>query len=101
MVRQADAEAVLKEQMIQRGMSAQEIIQVLQVGPVAASALEGRRQRSCGDARWLWLALGVPVVLFVLCGGFMTMASVAVVSYDGPTAIVADELQPPGQNNQR
>lgn len=100
LVRQTETEAVLKEQMIQRGMSVQEIAQVLQAGPVAALEPEGR-QRSSSDARWLWLALGVPVALFVLCASFMTMASMAVLSYDAPTAIVADELEPPGQNNQR
>ena len=43
-------------------------------------------------AGWLWLAVGLPVALFVLCGGFMmAMASLAVVASDDATSIIVDE----------
>jgi len=92
-VRQAEFEAVLKEQMIQRGMSAQEIVRVMQASPEPTDLCpEPRSTRpSSVDKRWLWLAVGLPVALFVLCGGLMTMASFAVVASDDATSIIVDE----------
>ena len=66
-VQQAELEIALKEQMIQRGMSATEIAQVLQVPaepeperPVPASL----PRRSCSSGKgWLWAAIGVPVAM--------------------------------------
>jgi len=96
-VRQAEFEAVLKEQMIQRGMSAQEIVRVVQASPEPTDLCpEPRstpsRHSPVGDKRWLWLAVGLPVALFVLCGGFMmAMASLAVVASDDATSLIVDE----------
>jgi hypothetical protein len=97
-VRQTELEAVLKEQMIQRGMSAQEIVRVMHasleptdLGPEPRSA----RNPSVGDKRWVWLAVGLPVVLFVLCGGFMmAMASITVVASDNAASILVEESRP-------
>jgi len=93
-VRQAEFEAVLKEQMIQRGMSAQEIVRVVEASLEPSDLCpEPRSTRpSSVDKRWLWLAVGLPVALFVLCGGFMmAMASLTVVASDDATSIIVDE----------
>jgi hypothetical protein len=98
-LRQAELEAVLKEQMIQRGMSAPEIVRVLHASSAPGdSDLEPEarpapaRRLSAGDRRWLWLAIGVPVALFVLCGGFMmAMASFAVVASDNAASVIVEE----------
>jgi hypothetical protein len=93
-VRQAEFEAVLKEQMIQRGMSAQEIVRVVQASLESTDRCPepGSTRHSSVDKRWLWLAVGLPVALFVLCGGFMmAMASLAVVASDDATSLIVDE----------
>ena len=97
-VRQAELEAVLKEQMIQRGMSAAEMGQVMEVSlasvdscPEAEIRRLPARRPSARDQRWVWLAVGVPVALFLLCGGFMAMGTFAVVASDTATSITVDE----------
>jgi hypothetical protein len=77
-VRQAELDADLKEQMVQRGMSAAEIVQALQAGKDHAPEIEIEKtpayaqRRYCGSSKgWLWLAIGVPVVMFVLCSGMI------------------------------
>jgi len=95
--RQSELEGILKEQMIQRGMSAREIVQVMQAGQEPIQ-LESRPStpRPSANRRWLWLALGAPVALFVLCGGFMmAMASVAVVSVDEVVPMLVDDAPAP------
>jgi hypothetical protein len=85
-VQQAELEVGLKEQMIQRGMSAAEIAQVLHAE--AAGRIEAERpvpsympRRASGSGKgWLWAAIGVPIAMIVLCGGMvMALASVVVV----------------------
>jgi hypothetical protein len=93
-IRQAEFEFILKEQMIQKGMSAREIMQVMEAGqePVELQVEPSAYHRPSPNRRWLWLALGVPVAMFVLCGGFMmVMASAVVVSFDESVPIVVDE----------
>jgi len=96
-VRQAEFEAVLKEQMIQRGMSSQEIVRVMQASLEPAELcpqprITPFRHPPVGNNRWLWLAVGLPVALFVLCGGFMmAMASFAVVASESANSITVDE----------
>ena len=90
--RQTELEGNLKEQMIQRGMSAREIVQVMQTGQETVQ-LEARPStaRPSANRRWLWLALGAPVALFVLCGGFMmAMASVVAVSCNDSVEMLVD-----------
>lgn len=98
-VRQAELEGVLKEQMIQRGMSAQEIVAVLQAGHAPVEILHENEVGSPSprfsrpasmDRRWVWLALCAPLVpLVFLCGGFLfAVASVAVATDErGPIRV--------------
>jgi hypothetical protein len=99
-VRQAEFESVLKEQMIKRGMSAREIVEVMQANSAATDLCPEEvrtftgHHASSADKRWLWLAVGLPVALFVLCGGFMmAMASFAVVASDNAASILVEERE--------
>jgi hypothetical protein len=99
-VQQAELEIGLKEQMIQRGMSAAEIAHVLQVPAEPPARLEAERplpayvtRRSCSSGKgWLWAAVGVPVATIVLCSGlFMALASVVVVEASESVTVSAPE----------
>jgi hypothetical protein len=99
-VQQAELEIGLKEQMIQRGMSAAEIAQVLHAPAEPAVRLEAERpvpayvpRRPCSSGKgWLWAAIGVPVAMVVLCSGlFMALASVVVVEASESVTVPATD----------
>jgi hypothetical protein len=93
-IREAEIEGSLKEQMIQRGMSAREIAQVVQE-PIEVEAVPPA-VRPSPNRRWLWLAVGLPLALFVLCSGLMmATASVVVVASEDAREMPFPELPAP------
>jgi hypothetical protein len=97
-VQQAELEISLKEQMIQRGMSAAEIAQVLHAEPTVRLDAEKPMpayvpRRPCSSGKgWLWAAVGVPVAMVVLCSGMiMALASVVVVEASDSVTVPAPE----------
>ena len=97
-VQQAELEIGLKEQMIQRGMSAAEIAQVLHAEPTVRLDAEKPMpayvpRRPCSSGKgWLWAAIGVPVAMVVLCSGlFMALESVVVVEASESVTVPATD----------
>ena len=80
--------------MIQRGMSAREIAQVMQE-PVEVEAVSPTAHSSA-SRRWLWMAVGLPVALFVVCSGLMmATASVVVVASEDTREVPCPAMPAP------
>jgi hypothetical protein len=104
--RQWDQEAILKEQMILRGMSAREIVEVLGAGqapleevlhPASRPDTRAAHRRPATGHGWLVLALGIPLVLFLVCSGLLIVPTATVVfsSDDALPARILEEVVPP------